>query len=99
MIVSFGSAGTEDIWHGYDTKAARKTLPKDLWRKALVKLTMVRAAARLDDLKIPPGNQLHSLTKEKKLIGFHTIRINDQYRVIFRFEAGNAHEVEIIDYH
>jgi proteic killer suppression protein len=61
------------------------------------KLQMVDAAAKLDDLKVPPGNRLHALTGDRK--GQHAIRINDQYRVCFAWKDGNAYEVEITDYH
>lgn len=97
MIASFGSRGTRDIYDGLDTRAARQTLPKALWPLAQRKLDMIHAAYDVMDLRSPPGNRLEPL--KGNLLGFYSIRINDQYRIIFRFENHAAHDVEIVDYH
>ena len=96
MIRNFGNKGSEDIWNGDNTAAARK-IPRELWEVAHRKLDMIRAAHELGDLKIPPGNRLEKLKGDLK--DYHSIRINDQYRIIFKWEQGAAHEVEIVDYH
>ncbi|MNY70630.1 Toxin HigB-1 [compost metagenome] len=75
---------------------ARK-LPQDMQRVALRKLRQLMAAATLDDLRIPPGNRLEALAGDRA--GQHSIRINDQWRICFRWVDGNAHDVEIVDYH
>ncbi len=97
MIASFRDRATEDLFHGIESKAARTTLPAALHRVAVRKLDFLNAAHDLSDLRVPPGNRLEALKAEWK--GFHSIRINDQFRVVFRFRDGNAHEVMIIDYH
>ncbi len=90
--------GTADIYHGRDTRKARKTLPKDLWNVARRKLDMLNAAASLDDLRVPPANRLEKLAGD--LEGLWSIRINDQYRVVFRWsEERGATDVKIVDYH
>jgi len=66
-------------------------------RVTLRKLAQLDAAARLDDLRVPPGNRLEALAGKRR--GFHSIRVNDQYRIIFKFETGNASDVQLIDYH
>jgi proteic killer suppression protein len=93
MIAGFKDAETEKIWLG---KRSRR-IPANLHVSALKKLYMVAAAARLEDLKVPPGNRLESLRGDRK--GQHSVRINDQYRVCFVWRDGNAHDVEITDYH
>lgn len=97
MITSFGSEGTEDIWNGKDTKEARRTLDKSLWAVAQRRLDLLNAATTPADLRVPPGNRLESL--KGTLSGFFSVRINGQYRITFRFWAGNADQVEIVDYH
>ncbi|MCK0715957.1 type II toxin-antitoxin system RelE/ParE family toxin [Chromohalobacter sarecensis] len=74
-----------------------RRLPQDMQRAALKKLRQLDAAAQLDDLRIPPGNRLEALQGNRE--GQYSIRINDQWRICFRFESGNAHDAEIIDYH
>ena len=96
MILSFGNQTTEDIFHGDNTKTARR-IPPDLWRVARRKLDMLNAAHELRDLMVPPGNRLEGL--KGQLAAFHSIRINDQFRVIFKWADGNVHEVQIADYH
>lgn len=96
MIVGFEDETTEDIFHGDNTKAARR-IPMALWNTASRKLDMLNAAHELRDLMVPPGNRLEPL--HGKLAGRHSIRINDQFRVVFRWEQGNANAVQITDYH
>jgi proteic killer suppression protein len=97
MIQSFGDQGTADIYSGISSRAARATLPKQLWGIAQRKLSYLNAATSVKDLSAPPGNCLEAL--KGALEGFWSIRINDQYRVTFRFRDGNAHDVQIVDYH
>ena len=84
---------TEAAFHGKATKG----FPSDLRRVAQRKLAMVHAAKKLDDLRVPPNSKLEKLTKDRA--GQHSIRINDQFRVCFRWQDGDAHDVEIVDYH
>jgi proteic killer suppression protein len=97
MIKSFASAGTEDIFNGRNTKDARKTCPRDLWRVAARKLEQLDSVGLLEELRIPPGNQLEALSRDRK--GQHSIRINDQYRVCFVWTENGPDEVEIVNYH
>ena len=97
MITSFADPGTEAIYHGDDTKRARKTLPAALWKVARRKLDMLYAVKDVSELRKPPGNRLEALSGDRR--GQYAIRINDQYRVCFGFEDGNAFDVEIVDYH
>lgn len=97
MIASFADQGTEDVYNGDDTKVARKALPKELWGVARRKLDMLDAALSLQDLKVPPNNKLEKLKKE--YAGKYSIRINDQWRLIFAFDGGTASNVLIKDYH
>jgi proteic killer suppression protein len=96
MIISFGDKTTEALFHGRKSKQARK-LPPDIKRIAVRKLDMVNAARALHDLRSPPANRLEALKGDLK--GFFSIRINDQWRIIFRWDVSDAHEVQIIDYH
>jgi len=96
MIISFRSKATEDIYEEINSKAARK-IPYELWRAAKRKLDWLSAAVLLQDLKAPPGNRLEVL--KGNLSGKYSIRINEQYRIIFAFKNGNANDVEIVDYH
>ncbi len=95
MIVSYGNEGTRDVHYDDNTKAAR-AIPRNIWPVARRKLNQINAAADLADLK-SPGNKLERL--KGNLVGFFSIRINDQWRIIFKFENGQAIGVEIIDYH
>ena len=97
MIVSFKDRGTEDIFDGEDSKAARKTCPVNLWSVARRKLDQLNAAVSLNDLRVPPGNKLEALQGERA--GQHSIRINDQYRICFVWLEQGADLVEIVDYH
>ena len=97
MIKSFKHIGTRDIWDGVDSKDARRTLPRALWRTATRKLDLINAAHSAADLRAPPGNRLEHLKGD--LAGTFSIRINDQYRIVFDFKEGNASNVFITDYH
>jgi proteic killer suppression protein len=97
MIQSFKNQGTEDVFDGKNSKMARKNCPQDLWKIAARKLEQIDSAAALNDLMVPPGNGLETLSGDRE--GQHSIRINDQYRVCFEWNDGNAENVEIIDYH
>jgi proteic killer suppression protein len=96
MIKSFADKTTQDIYDGTASKSARR-LPVELHAKARRLLDLIDGAGRLDDLKIPPGNRLEALKGDLK--GFHSIRINDQWRIIFRWIDGVAEYVQMLDYH
>jgi proteic killer suppression protein len=96
MIVSFGDRATEDLFHGRASAKARRLHP-DVQRVALIKLDMLNAASRLLDLRSPPSNRLEALRGDMK--GSYSIRVNDQWRLVFRYENSNAYDVRIIDYH
>jgi proteic killer suppression protein len=96
MIISFGDTATADLYHGRNTARLRR-FPTDIRKTALRKLDVLNAAYQLVDLRSPPGNRLEAL--KGNLQGFHSIRINDQWRVIFRWVDGGATEVAIVDYH
>lgn len=96
MIESFGNALAEDLFDDKNSKAT-KAFPPELRRVARRKLQYLHEAADLRDLKSPPGNRLEGLKGDRK--GFHSIRINDQWRVVFRWSGGNAFDVQIVDYH
>ncbi len=96
MIVSFRDRGTEDIFDGLSTKAARKTLGPHLQRKAAKVLDRLNSAVSLRSLSLP-GLQLEKLKRDR--LGQHSIRINDQYRVCFLWREAGAEKVEIVDYH
>ena len=93
MIKDFGDKKTECIFNQEYVKG----LPSEIQPRALSKLRLIDAATGLDDLKLPPSNGLHPLSK--KLKDFHTIKINKQWRIIFIWNAGGAEKVEITDYH
>lgn len=93
MIRSFKDKETEKI---FDREVSRK-LPRDIQRIALRKIRMLHRATILADLRVPPGNHLEALEGDRE--GQYSIRINDQWRICFVWEDGNAHEVEIVDYH
>ncbi len=97
MISSFRDRGTVDVFDGADTKAARKVCPRELWSAAGRRLDLLNRIVRLEELNRPPGNRLERLKGDRA--GQWSIRINDQYRVCFRWENGHADEVEITDYH
>jgi toxin HigB-1 len=97
VIQSFKGAGTENIFNGDNTQAARKTCPESLWKVAARKLDLLDSAISLQDLRIPPANRLERLSGNRQ--GQHSIRINDQYRVCFIWTEEGPDRVEIIDYH
>ncbi len=93
MIISFGNSETEQVWSGNRVKK----LPMEIQNIGRRKLRMINNSFDIADLRIPPANRLEKLSG--KLQNFYSIRINDQWRIIFKWRAGNATEVEIIDYH
>jgi len=97
MIQSFKDAGTEDVFNGKNTREARKLLSSSLWKIAIRKLDQLDSAMTLNDLKVPPGNRLEALSRDRS--GQHSIRINDQYRICFKWTDQGPQQVEIVDYH
>jgi proteic killer suppression protein len=95
--MDFADRGTADIYNGIASKAARRILPAGLRQKALDKLTLLDAAVSLDQLRVPPGNRLEALRGDR--VGQHSIRINDQYRIRFRWTETGAVGVAIVDDH
>ena len=93
MILSFGNSETEEIWNGNRVKK----LPLEIQQVGRRKLRMLNNSANLIDLKVPPSNRLEKLSG--KLKDYYSVRINDQWRIIFKWVNANASEVEIIDYH
>lgn len=96
MIQSFLDETTTDLFRERNTRSARR-IPRDLWRVVQRKLKLLDGAARLDDLAVPAGNRLERLKGQQT--ERHSIRVNDQYRVTFRWENGHAYEVCVEDYH
>ncbi len=93
MIINFSNIETEKLYlNGFS-----KMIPQHIQKIAVRKLDMLDAASTLNDLKAPPANRLEALKGDLK--GFYSIRINDQYRIVFKFKNGNAHDVYITDYH
>ena len=97
MIQSFKNKATEDIFNGKSKKSARKNCPKNIWNIAFRKLDQLDSVLTLDELRVPPGNRLEALSRERK--GQHSIRINDQYRICFKWTETGPADVEITDYH
>jgi proteic killer suppression protein len=95
MIVSFGDRATEDLYHDRPTSRARR-FPRDIVDLALVKMDLLNAAAAVLDLRSPPGNRLESLRGDLK--GHHSIRVNEQWRLVFRWDGNNAYDVRLMDY-
>jgi proteic killer suppression protein len=93
VIKSFADRETERLF----VRKPGRRLPPDLHRVMLRKLVQLGAADRLDDLRIPPGNRLEALKHDRQ--GQHSIRVNDQWRICFRWSEGDAYDVEIVDYH
>ncbi|KKB11613.1 plasmid maintenance system killer protein [Devosia geojensis] len=93
MIKSFRNAAAEAAWQ----RRFIKGVPDDIMKVAHRKLTQLHNARDLNDLRAPPGNRLEALAGSRK--GQHSIRINDQWRICFRWQNGDAHDVEIVDYH
>lgn len=95
--MEFADKGTEDIYDGLDSKQARKTLPGYLHEKAQRKLSVIAFAESLDDLSAPPSNRLEKLRGDRD--GQYSIRIDGRFRICFRWTAGKAVDIEIVDYH
>lgn len=93
MIRSFACKQTAALWGN----TRHKKLPANLQASALRKLRLIESAISIDDLKLPPGNRLEALSGDRR--GQYSIRINQQYRICFRFNNGHAEDVEIVDYH
>jgi proteic killer suppression protein len=96
VIKGFAGRGAEDLFHGINSKESRK-IPQNLWPVAHRKLDMLNAAHALQDLAVPLANRLEALKGDWK--GYFSVRINEQYRVVFKWETGDAYEVQIVDYH
>ena len=97
MIKSFADQATEDIFDGTNSRNARRTCPRNLWKVAARKLDLLDSAELLDDLRLPPGNRLEALSAERR--GQYSIRINQQYRICFEWMEDGPGDVEIVDYH
>ena len=97
MIRPFKNKATEDLFNGKATKSAMRACPKSLWYIAVRKLDQLDSVLSLDELRVPPGNRLEALSRDRK--GQHSIRINDQYRVCFRWINTGPINVQITDYH
>jgi proteic killer suppression protein len=93
MIISFGSKETEKIWNGDRVK----NLPQEIQQIGRRKLRMLNNSQNLTDLKVPPSNKLEKLSG--KMNDFYSIRINDQWRIVFKWDDGNSSDVTIMDYH
>ena len=96
MIVSFGDRGTEALFHGTPARMLKR-FPADVVARASSKLDYLNGACGLTDLEVPPGNHLEALKSNLK--GFHSIRVNDQWRIVFRWQGSDAHELRLADYH
>ncbi len=97
MIRSFADPATEDLFNGIDSRRARQACPRVLWAVVARKLTQLNRVRDLRELAVPPGNRLEGLKGARRRQ--HSIRINDQYRICFRWEEGHADDVEVTDYH
>ena len=97
MIKSFKSVGTEDIFDAVASKAARRCCPQSIWPVARRKLDQINRVRELNELNVPPGNQLERLKGDR--VNQYSIRINKQYRICFTWEEGHAYAIEITDYH
>jgi toxin HigB-1 len=93
VIKTFADKHTAELYE----RGKSKRFPADVWRRALRKLEYLDLATRLDDLKVPPSNRLHKLERDRA--GQHSISVNDQWRICFRFVDGDAYQVEVTDYH
>jgi proteic killer suppression protein len=97
VIRSFADGATEDVFNGRTTRRARRACPVTLWPVARRKLTQLNRVIDLHELNVPPRNRLERLRGDRA--GQHSIRINEQYRICFRWENGYADDVEVTDYH
>ena len=96
LIRSWGNQGTKDIWDGRNTKNAR-AIPKPLWTGIAERLEQIDAATAIGDLRVPTSNQLEAMKGNRR--GMYSIRVNQQYRITFRFSDGEAYGVRCEDYH
>jgi len=96
VILTFGDRDTENLFHGRKARGGRR-FPPDIVKTAVRRLDMLNAAQQLLDLRAPPGNRLEALQGE--LRGKHSIRVNDQWRIVFRWSAQGPLEVRLLDYH
>ena len=97
MIHSFADKATEELFLGVDSRRARRACPQALWAVVRRKLDQLNRVKDLPQLSIPPGNRLERLRGNRE--GQHSIRINEKYRICFRWEENDAHQVEVTDYH
>lgn len=97
MIKTFHTSGTEDIFDGQVSQAARKCCPQSIWSIARRKLDQINRVRVVDELNVPPGNRLERLKGDRE--NQYSIRIKQQYRICFTWEEGHAYDVEITDYH
>ena len=97
MIKTFKAAGTEDIFDGTASQAARRCCTQSIWPVARRKLDQINRVREINELKVPPGNRLERLKGDRE--NQYSIRINQQYRICFIWEKGHAYEIEITDYH
>ncbi|MFN2356361.1 MAG: type II toxin-antitoxin system RelE/ParE family toxin [Desulfotignum sp.] len=97
MIKTFTSADTEDIFDGVESQSDRRCCPQTIWPVARRKLDQINRVREVNELKAPPGNHLERLKGDRQ--NQYSIRINQQYRICFTWEEGNAYEIEITDYH
>lgn len=97
MIQRFADQGTEDVFNGKNSARARRSCPQSLWAVAFRKLDQLDSATELNDVAVPPGNRLEALKGDRA--GQHSVRINDQYRICFRWTDAGPDEVQIVDYH
>ena len=97
MIRSFAERGTEDVFNGVDSRAARHACPTALWKVARRKLDQLDATISLEALRVPPDNRLEALKGDRR--GQFSIRINEQFRICFAWTADGPDAVEIVDYH
>ena len=97
MIRSFADQATEDLFNGRNTSGARRTCPIRLWGIVRRKLDQLDSVVQLSELRVPPGNNLEALHGNRK--GQYSIRINERYRICFRWLQNEADSVEVVDYH
>jgi len=97
MIKSFRGQGTEDVFDGRNSRLARSCRPRSLWSIAQRKLDQINRVREIGELAIPPANRLERLRGDRE--DQYSIRINQQFRICFKWEDGHAYEVEIVDYH
>ncbi len=97
MIRSFKNQGTEDLFNGKNTRAARRLCPGSLWRVVGRKFDQLDSVTSLEELRVPPGNRFEALGGDRS--GQYSIRVNNQYRICFKWIEGSPDEVEVVDYH